>query len=284
MSHPPRPATLFVVATPLGNLGDLSARAIDVLRSVGVVAAEDTRRTRPLLAHVGSEARLISYHAHSGEKRQDALVEILREGRDVAVVSDAGTPGVSDPGAALVLAVREAGFPVVPVPGPSAVTAALSASGFPADRYLMLGFLPRRGGERDRLLADAAASPWTVAFYESPHRLVALLEDLAALAGPERPALVAREITKLHEDLRDGTLASLAAHYAAREPLGECTVLLAGRGERPVEDAGAVEDVARELARRLLAEGRSRKEVAKALADELGMARNAAYKLAMEAE
>jgi 16S rRNA (cytidine1402-2'-O)-methyltransferase len=273
-----------VVATPLGNLGDLSARASEVLRSVSVVAAEDTRRTRPLLSHLGSEARLISYHAHSGERREEALVAILRDGRDVALVSDAGTPAISDPGAALVRAVREAGFPVVPIPGPSAVTTALSASGFPADRYLMLGFLPRRGGERDRLLAEAVASAWTIAFFESPQRLVALLEDLGELAGPERQAVVAREITKLHEDIRAGSLAKLAAHYRAAEPLGECTVLLAGRGERLAEDAGAVEDVARELARRLLAEGRSRKEVARALADELGMARNAAYKVAMEAE
>jgi 16S rRNA (cytidine1402-2'-O)-methyltransferase len=273
-----------VVATPLGNLGDLSARATEVLRSVSVVAAEDTRRTRPLLSHLGSEARLISYHAYSGERREDSLVDILREGRDIALVTDAGTPAISDPGGGLVRAVREAGFAVVPVPGPSAVTAALSVSGFPADRYLMLGFLPRRGSERDRLLAEAAASPWTVAFFESPQRLVPLLEDLAELAGPERLTVVAREITKLHEDIRAGSLASLAAHYAAREPLGECTVLLAGRGERLAPDAGTTETVGRELARRLLAEGRSRKEVAKALAEELGLARNAAYKLAMEAE
>lgn len=284
MNHPSRPATLFVVATPLGNLGDLSIRAAETLRTVAVVAAEDTRRTRPLLAHIGSEARLVSYHAHSGERREDAIVEMLRGGRDVALVSDAGTPGVSDPGAALVQAAHEAGVTVVAIPGPSAVTAALSASGFPADRYLMLGFPPRRGGERDRLLDEAAAAPWTVAFYESPQRLVALLEDLAARCGGDRPAAVGRELTKIHEELRVATLAGLAAHYAAQPPLGECTVLLAGRGERPPEDPASLEETARELARRLLAEGRSRKEVAKALTEELRLARNAAYRVAMEVE
>ena len=284
MNHPSRPATLYVVATPLGNLGDLSVRAADVLRSVGVVAAEDTRRTRPLLAHIGSEARLLSYHAHSGERREDELVDILHAGRDVALVSDAGTPAVSDPGSSLVRAAREAGCAVVPIPGPSALTAALSASGFPADRHLMLGFLPRRGSERERLLADAAASPWTVAFFEAPQRLTALLEDLAAHCGGERPAAVARELSKIHEEIRVGTLAGLAAHYTAQAPLGECTVLLAGRGERPVEDAVSLEETARELARRLLTEGHSRKEVARALTEELGLARNAAYRVAMEVE
>jgi 16S rRNA (cytidine1402-2'-O)-methyltransferase len=284
VTHPSRSATLYVVATPLGNLGDLSPRAAEVLRAAGVVAAEDTRRSRPLLSHAGSEARLISYHAHSGEEREETLLEILREGRDVALVTDAGTPGISDPGAALVRAAGQAGFTVVPVPGPSAVTAALSASGLPADRYLMLGFLPRRGGERERLLADAAAAPWTVAFYESPQRLVALLEDLAARCGGDRPAAVARELTKLHEEIRGGTLATLATHYATHQALGECTVLMAGRGARSVEEPGSVEETARELARRLLGEGHTRKEVARRLVDELGMARNAAYRVTMELE
>lgn len=281
MSAPPRPGTLYVVATPLGNLGDLSARASAVLSAVAVVAAEDTRRTRPLLAHVGSRARLVSFHAHSRDRRQEAVLEILREGRDVALVSDAGTPLVSDPGAGLVRAAHAAGLPVVPVPGPSAVVAALSAAGLPADRFLMLGFVPRRGRERNRLLGEAAASRWTVVFYEAPARLADLLNDLGELAGPAREGAVARELTKVHEEIRVGPLAELAAHYAARPPLGECTVLLAGRPDAaPPEDADR-EAAARELALRLAAEGRSRREIARALAEELGLPRNAAYRLAM---
>lgn len=280
MTPGPRVGTLYVVATPLGHLGDLSARAANVLCTVSVVAAEDTRRTRPLLEHVGSPARLISYHAHSGEHRQETLLEILQEGRDVALVSDAGTPGISDPGAELVAAVREAGIRVVPVPGPSAVTTALSASGLPADRYLMLGFLPRQGRARERFLAEAVASAWTVVIYESPQRLVALLEELAALAGP-RQAAVARELTKLYEEIRTAPLPALVAHYQLHPPLGECTVLLAGRGERERPDEEDLEDTATALAARLLAEGHSRKDVVRQLGEELGLSRNAAYRLVM---
>src|SRR4051812_28780651 len=153
-------ATLYVVATPLGNLGDLTARAADVLRQVATVAAEDTRRTRGLLTHLGANPRLLSFHAHSPERRVAVLLDILSEGRDVALVTDAGTPGVSDPGPDLVAAARTAGFAVVPLPGASAVATALSASGLMADRYLFLGFLPRKGAERQRLLARAAQEEW----------------------------------------------------------------------------------------------------------------------------
>src|SRR4051812_21064282 len=203
-------ATLYVVATPLGNLGDLSPRAAELLRRVPVVAAEDTRRTRGLLSHLGASPTLLSFHAHSGERRLDAVLDILRDGRDVALVSDAGTPGVSDPGADLVAAARAGGIAVIPIPGPSAVATALSAAGFPADRYLFLGFLPRKGGERARLLARAAVEEWSVVLFEAPGRLGALLQDLARLTGPERQAAVARELTKLHEEFRSGTLADLA--------------------------------------------------------------------------
>ena len=178
-------ATLFVVATPLGNLGDLTLRAAEVLRAVPVVAAEDTRRVRGLLTHLGAHPKVLSFHAHSPERRHEVLLEILEEGRDVALVTDAGTPGVSDPGEDLVQAAREAEVPVVPIPGPSAVTTALSASGLPANRYAFLGFLPRKGKERQRLLAAVADSEWTVVLYEAPGRLVELLADLAEVAGPE---------------------------------------------------------------------------------------------------
>src|SRR5215207_7604351 len=159
-----RPGTLYVVATPLGNLGDLSHRAAEVLLTVPVVAAEDTRRTRGLLTHLGARPTLLSFHAHSADHRTKSLLDILLSGRDIAMVSDAGTPTVSDPGAELVSLARAGGFPVVPVPGPSAVAAALSASGLTGDRYLFLGFMPRKGRERTRLLTRAATEEWSVVF------------------------------------------------------------------------------------------------------------------------
>ena len=274
------PGTLYVVATPLGNLADLSPRAADCLRQVAIVAAEDTRRTRGLLAHLGAHPQLLSFHAHSGRGRTEALLGMLAEGRDVALVTDAGTPGVSDPGSELVAAARDAGFSVVPLPGASAVTAALSASGLPADRYLFLGFMPRKGAERARLLARACAEEWTVVFFEAPGRLAALLQDLAALAGPDRRVVVARELTKLHEELRAGTVLELGDYYSQEAPKGEVTVLLAGTGE-PAPAPDRTEE-GRALARQLLDGGATRREAAQRVAAELGLARNEAYRLVTE--
>jgi 16S rRNA (cytidine1402-2'-O)-methyltransferase len=271
--------TLYVVATPLGNLGDLSPRAAEVLRQAAVVAAEDTRRTRGLLSHLGASPTLLSFHAHSGERRVDTLLEILKDGRDLALVTDAGTPGVSDPGTDLVAAALEAGFVVVPIPGPSAVAAALSAAGLPADRYVFLGFIPRKGTERSRLLARAAAEEWSVVLFEAPTRLVALLQDLAAAAGPGRMALVARELTKLHEELRRGTLAELADYYSMTPPRGELTIVVEGTGAPaapPDRTADALEE-----ATALLAEGLSRREVARRITETMGISRNDAYRLVM---
>ena len=273
------PGTLYVVATPLGNLGDLSPRAADALRGASVVAAEDTRRTRGLLSHLGASPSLLSFHAHSGGRRLETLLEILADGRDVALVTDAGTPGVSDPGTDLVAAAREAGFPVVPIPGPSAVATALSAAGIPADRYLFLGFIPRKGTERTRLLARAAAEEWSVVLFEAPSRLVTLLNDLAAVAGHDRRAVVARELTKLHEELRAGTLAELADYYSETPPRGELTIVVAGTGAPaapPDRTADAMEEAAA-----LLAEGLSRREVARRLTETMGLPRNDAYRLVM---
>ncbi|HET8623252.1 MAG TPA: 16S rRNA (cytidine(1402)-2'-O)-methyltransferase [Gemmatimonadales bacterium] len=274
------PGTLYVVATPLGNLQDLSTRTADVLRSVGVVASEDTRRTGNLLAHLGVRPTLLSYHAHSDSGRLDTLLGILAQDRDVALVTDAGTPGVSDPGASLVAAARAAGVPVVPVPGPSAVATALSASGLPADRYLFLGFLPRKGQDRARLLLRAAQEEWSVVLFEAPGRLADLLRDLADVAGGDRPAVVARELTKLHEEFRTGNLRELADYYSSYEPRGEITVVLAGTGQPPkLPDRS---DEARERARALLAEGMTKRETTQRLVAELGMARNDAYRLVTE--
>jgi 16S rRNA (cytidine1402-2'-O)-methyltransferase len=274
------PGILYVVATPLGNLGDLSLRAMEVLRSVPVVAAEDTRRTRGLLSHLGASPRLLSYHAHSEEPRLEALLEILQDGRDVALVSDAGTPVVSDPGTDLVAAARASGITVVPIPGPSAVATALSAAGLKGDRYLFLGFIPRKGSERTRLLARAAAEEWSVVFFEAPPRLADLLEDLSRAVGGTRRAVVARELTKLHEELRAGTLAELAGYYSEHPPRGEITIVLEGTGapaEPPDRTGEAVEQ-----ATLLLAEGLTRREVVRRISETLGLPRNDAYRLVME--
>ncbi len=274
------PGILYVVATPLGNLGDLSARAMEVLRAVPVVAAEDTRRTRGLLSHLGASPRLLSYHAHSDEPRLETLLEILHDGRDVALVSDAGTPVVSDPGTDLVAAARASGVTVVPIPGPSAVATALSAAGLKGDRYLFLGFIPRKGSERARLLARAAAEEWSVVFFEAPPRLTDLLEDLARAVGGNRRAVVARELTKLHEEFRAGTLAELAGYYSEHPPRGEITIVLEGTGapaEPPDRTGEAVEQ-----ATLLLAEGLTRREVVRRISETLGLPRNDAYRLVME--
>jgi 16S rRNA (cytidine1402-2'-O)-methyltransferase len=274
------PGILYVVATPLGNLGDLSVRAMEVLRAVPVVAAEDTRRTRGLLSHLGASPRLLSYHAHSEEPRLEVLLEILQDGRDVALVSDAGTPVVSDPGTDLVAAARASGITVVPIPGPSAVATALSAAGLKGDRYLFLGFIPRKGSERARLLARAAAEEWSVVFFEAPPRLADLLEDLARAVGGGRRAVVARELTKLHEEFRAGTLAELAGYYSEHPPRGEITIVLEGTGAPAEPPDRTGEAVAQ--ATLLLAEGLTRREVVRRISETLGLPRNDAYRLVME--
>lgn len=267
---------LAVVATPLGNLGDLTPRAADTLRRADLVAAEDTRRARILLSHVGARPRVLSYHAHSPPSRLDAILAALAGGAVVALVTDAGTPTVSDPGAELVRRARDAGHAIEVVPGPSAVGAALSVSGLPGDRYLFLGFVPRRGNERRDLLAAAGRSPWPVVVFEAAPRLSRLLADLAAAGDPARRAAVARELTKLHEEVRVGTLDELAGYYAAHEARGEITVVIDGAHhvspDRPPADAAT-------RARHLLDQGLSRKDVARHLADELGVPRNEAYRL-----
>jgi len=271
--------TLYVVATPLGNLGDLSPRAADTLKRVSLVAAEDTRHSKPLLTHAGSRAELVSFHEHSSDRALERILRILTEGRDVAFITDAGTPAISDPGVALVAAAKERGIQVISIPGPTAVAASLAVSGIYADRYLFLGFLPRKGPDRRRLLETIARSEWTVVVFEAPNRVTQLLADLGEACGPDRKAAVSRELTKVFEETRAGTLAELAAHYAEAPVRGEVTVVVSGTGkeyhEEPPPDPGA-------RARALLAEGLSRKDVADRLAEETGISRNTAYKLVNE--
>ena len=271
--------TLYVVATPLGNLGDLSPRAADTLKRVSAVAAEDTRHSKPLLSHAGSKAELLSFHAHSSERALERLLRILRAGRDVALITDAGTPGISDPGVELVSAARAEGIPVVTIPGPTAVAASLAVSGLRGDRYLFLGFLPRKGSDRRRFLSTVASSEWTVVIFEAPNRVTQLLSDLADACGPERQAVVSRELTKVFEETRSGTLQELSEHYAEAPARGEVTVVVAGTGKERIEEP--LSDPT-ERAKALLAEGLSRKDAADRLAEETGIARNRAYRLVNE--
>jgi 16S rRNA (cytidine1402-2'-O)-methyltransferase len=272
--------TLYVVATPIGNLGDLSPRAAEILRTVDAVAAEDTRRTARLYAHLGAAApAMISLPAFDERGRVEAVLSRLREGQAVALCTDAGTPGVSDPGAALVSAAWEAGATVVPVPGPSAALAALSASGLPADRFFFTGFLPRKGGGRAEQLAFLATLPATLVLYEAGNRTADTLLDLAEALG-DRPAAVGRELTKLHEELARGTLRELAARFAG-EVRGEVTIVVAGPDARALAASTAAaqeaaEPLEAELARRLAA-GERATEVARQVAKARGLKRADVY-------
>jgi 16S rRNA (cytidine1402-2'-O)-methyltransferase len=276
-----RRGTLFVLSTPIGHLGDFSFRGLEVLRRVAVVAAEDTRRTRRLLGHYEVSREVVSLHAHSQVEDIERLLDRVEAGDDVAYVTDAGTPAISDPGAALVARAHERGLGVVPIPGPSAVIAALAAVGLPADRFLFLGFLPRKGAARSALLERVAAEPWTTVCYEAPNRTTALLKDLAAACGADRPAAVARELTKVHEEIRRGTVGALVQYYEAHPPRGEVTVVVGGapRGEPAAAAAAPDEAEARELAAALRADGGAPGAIAKELAQRLGISRRDAYRL-----
>lgn len=233
------PGCLYLVATPIGHRGDIGERARQLLAEVDIVAAEDTRLSGRLLAHWGIEARLVSLHEHNEEERAGRLVEHLRAGRSVALVSDAGTPGVSDPGYRVVVAAHAASVRVVPVPGPSAVLAALVASGQPTDRFVFEGFLPARRGARRQRLEMLAGETRTLVLFESGHRIVSALRDLVEAFGGDRAATLARELTKAHETLRRDTLEGLAEWVAADENQrrGEIVLVVAGAGPEPGGEA-----------------------------------------------
>lgn len=218
---------LFVVATPLGNLEDITLRAVRILREVDVIAAEDTRHTRKLLAHLDIHTPLTSFHAHSGTARLERILHTLEEGKSVALVTDAGTPGIADPGQPLIAAAVEASIPVVPVPGPTAAAAAVSIAGFPGSMFCFLGFLPGRPSRRKRLLASVADLPFSLILYASPYRLADDLETCQTCLG-DREIVVARELTKLHEEVLRGKISEMQAHFANVEPRGEFTLVVRG--------------------------------------------------------
>ena len=270
--------TLYVVATPIGNLADITHRAVQVLSDVDLIACEDTRHTHKLLQHYGIKTKTVSYHEHNEQKRSSELIDLLKQGSDVAVVSDAGTPAISDPGFRLVHAAIEQNVPVIPIPGPSALVTALAASGLPTDEFFFGGFLPARSGARQSRLSELRSVPGTLVFYEAPHRLAAALRDAYEILG-EREAVVARELTKLHEELRRGRLSELAGHYDADEhPRGEI-VLLIDRNAIEVESKGipALETVGA-LVERLELDGIDHRAALKKAARELGISRAEAYR------
>ncbi len=276
--------SLHVVSTPIGNLGDFTFRAVEVLRAADVILAEDTRRTSVLLRHYGIEGRMVSAHEHNEATRAATVVEMLREGKEVALVTDAGTPLLSDPGARIVRAVVEAGFEVVPVPGASALLAALVSSGIAADRFTFWGFIPRKGRNRAELLQELARLPHASVLYESPNRTAELLRDLAEATGPGRRVAVARELTKLHEEVFRGTLEEALRRFETAEIRGEIVVVVEGRPEEEqAADAETAALAARSLAEALLAQGMAPSAVAKELRQRMRLPRNEAYQIAQEA-
>lgn len=264
--------TLYLVATPIGNLEDMSPRAVRILRQVSLIAAEDTRQTQKLLNHFGISTSLISYFEHNKLTRLDLILSRLAEG-DVALVSDAGTPAINDPGYELVRAALSAGHIVCPIPGPSAPIAALSASGLPTDAFLYLGYLPRKPAERRRSLETIAALPYTLIFLETPHRLLASLLDLEAVLG-DREMAAARELTKLHEELIYGPISHVRAHFEQNEPRGEFVLVLAGCKK---EKAQWTEEMLTQAIQAGMESGESPSSLAARLADESGWARREIY-------
>ncbi len=274
------PGSLQVVATPIGNLGDLTRRAADVLRAADLVLAEDTRRTGRLLAHVGSTAPQRSLHEHNERERAADVVARVAEGATVALVTDAGTPLVSDPGLAVVRACIAARLTVVPVPGASAPLAALVASGLPTDRFAFEGFLPRRGGTRGARLAALADEPRTTVLFVAPHRAAADLADLAAACGRDRPAALCRELTKLHEEVRRGTLGELLDGVGMVR--GEVTLVLGGAPAPEGPDAPDDDAVAEVRAR--TASGATTRDAVAAVAAERGLPRRSLYAAVLAAD
>ncbi|MNX85713.1 Ribosomal RNA small subunit methyltransferase I [compost metagenome] len=270
--------TLYVCGTPIGNLSDVTVRMLDTLRDADVIAAEDTRQIAKLLSRFSIETPSVSYHEHNEAGQTPRLIARLLAGQNVALVSDAGMPGISDPGEAVIKAAIHEGIPVVPIPGPVAAVAGLVVSGLPTDRWVFEGFLPREGKQRRRLLRTLAAEPRTLVFYEGPHRLLDTLADLSAAFGGDRPVAVARELTKAFEEVVRGTLDTAIAHFKAHAPRGEITLVVGGC---PDEAAPAPEADLDTRLLALLGQGMSKQDASKQIARELGVPKRDAYQRAL---
>jgi 16S rRNA (cytidine1402-2'-O)-methyltransferase len=272
------PGTLYIVATPIGNLEDITHRALRVLREVDIIACEDTRHTRKLLNHYSIKTKVISYHDHNERERAVDLLKALASGENVAIVSDAGTPSISDPGFRLVKEASTQGITVVALPGPSALIAALVASGLPTDEFFFAGFLPARSGARRTRLAELRELPATLIFYEAPHRIAATLRDALDMLG-ERAAVVARELTKIHEEILRGRLSELAERFGSEEKARGEIVLLIDRTqiESELNNAGAIRSIAN-LVAEFEAAGLDHRAALKKAARELGVSRDEAYR------
>lgn len=271
--------TLYVVSTPIGNLEDLTYRAVRVLSEVDLIACEDTRHSQKLLNHYGIKAKTVSYHEHNERDRSEELIGQIQSGLDVAIVSDAGTPGICDPGFRVVRMALEADLKVVPIPGPTALVSALVASGLPSDEFFFAGFLPARSGARRSRLAEIAGIPSTLVFYEAPHRMAASLKDAREILG-EREAVVARELTKLHEEIVRGRLSDLAEKFSAggHEPRGEMVVVV---DRNVLAEAGketSSEHSVSAIVARFEAEGLDGRSALKKSARQLGISRDEAYR------
>lgn len=271
--------TLYIVGTPIGNLEDMTLRGIKILQAVDCIAAEDTRHTGKLLQHFEIKTPQISYYEHNQQRRIPALIQELRQGKAIALVTDAGMPGISDPGYELVKACVEATIPVIPIPGVSASLTALSAAGLPTERFVFEGFLPTKTKERQHRLAALQTESRTLILYEAPHRLLQTLEDLTQHLDSERAIVIARELTKLHEEFWRGSLAEAVQYYQQHHPKGELTLVIAGRSE-PLTPVITDEHLKAEL-QCLLQEGLSRSEASRQLAETTSVPRRHIYQIAL---
>jgi 16S rRNA (cytidine1402-2'-O)-methyltransferase len=278
MQTDPKPGTLYVVGTPIGNLEDITFRAVRILQTVDLIAAEDTRHTGKLLQHFQVKTPQVSYHEHNRSSRIPEILEHLSNGKAIALVSDAGMPGISDPGYELIKACIDAEITVVPIPGASAAITALSAAGLPTDKFTFEGFLPPKAQQRREHLEILQTESRTLIFYESPHRLSDTLQDLAQAFGSDRQIVMARELTKLYEEFWRGTIAEAIAHYQQREPQGEYTLVVAGT---PATQPLLTETELKAELQQLISQGISRSQASRQLAKFTSLSRRQVYQLAL---
>ncbi len=273
----PAPGVLYLVGTPIGHLGDLSPRAKSLLRKVSYIACEDTRHSGQMLKNLGVQGSLLSFHRHNTKNRLPKLLHLLKENQTLALITDAGLPGISDPGQELVSEARKAGQEVICVPGPCAATTALVSSGLPSNRFCFEGFLPSKGKARANLLKNISKEERTTIIYESPHRLIKLLEELASLCGHDRPMQIARELTKRHEQQIGPTIGKALEHFSKAKPIGECTVVLGGTTSPSNNEANEPNLLADMQA--LVAEGNTASDAVKKVANVTGHSRRHLYEL-----